>query len=72
MDVFSSPMTLVGLVGGVIGLVIYLRFGGGNASSSERKIQQTRAIVFLREQAFFEASSDSFDGLVSYVFRVNR
>ncbi len=66
-QMLSSPMTLIGLVGGSIFLVIYLRYsGGGSKGSDERKIQQTRAMVFLREQAFFEAASDSFDGLVSY------
>ncbi len=68
---FSSPMTLIGLVGGSVFLLIWLKFGGNNKNnnaSGERKIQQTRAFVFLREQAFFEAASDSFDGLVSYGF----
>jgi hypothetical protein len=65
---FSSPMTLIGLVGGSVFLLIWLKFGNGNSTTGERKIQQTRAFVFLREQAFFEAASDSFDGLVSYGF----
>ncbi len=64
----SSPMTLIGLIGGSVFLVIWLRFGNGKSQTGERKIQQTRAFVFLREQAFFEAASDSFDGLVSYGF----
>ena len=63
----SSPMTLIGLIGGGVFLVIYLRFGGSNNNDTgERKIQQTRAIVFLRDGAFFESTSDSFDGLVTY------
>ncbi len=64
----SSPMTLIGLIGGSVFLVIWLKFGNGKSQTGERKIQQTRAFVFLREQAFFEVASDSFDGLVSYGF----
>ena len=64
-DILSGPLVYVGLIGGMIALFIYLRFGN-NSSTGERKTQNARAIVFLRNNSFFELESVSFDGLVSY------
>lgn len=63
-QIFSGPLIYVGLIGGTVFLFIYMRFG--NKDSNDRKTQNARAFVFMRNHSFFESESISFEGLVSY------